>query len=100
VLWVIYCLDGPGQAQRRLDNHPDHRAYLTEAGGGLIVAGPLLADDGSRSIGSLFLLEAPSREAAERYIDGDPFRVRGIWETVTIHRFEKRTDRRGAEGAA
>jgi uncharacterized protein YciI len=97
---MIYCLDGPGQEQRRLDNHPDHRAYVMEAGGGLVVAGPLLADDGSRSIGGLFLLEAASRDEAQRYIDGDPFRVRGIWETVTIHPFEKRTDRRGTEGAA
>jgi uncharacterized protein len=98
MLYMIYCLDGAGQLQRRLDNHADHRAYLAEAGGGLIVAGPLLADDGAM-IGSLFLLEAESREAAQRYIAADPFSTRKIWESVTIHRFDKRTDRRETAGA-
>jgi uncharacterized protein YciI len=99
VLYMIYCRDGIGQEQRRLDNHADHRAYLAEAGAGLLVAGPLLSDDGSHMIGSLFLLEAASRQEAERFNAGDPFCVRGIWESVTIHRFDKRTDRRGTEGA-
>ncbi len=99
MLYMIYCRDGAGQDQRRHDNHADHRAYLAEAGAGLIIAGPLLSDDGSRMIGSLFLLEAASRAEAEAFNAGDPFRVRGIWESVAIERFDKRTDRRGAESA-
>jgi uncharacterized protein YciI len=97
---MICCLDGPAQEQRRTENYADHHAYLAEAGGGLIVAGPLLADDGSKPIGSLFLLEAASREAAETYIAADPFRARGVWGSVSVHRFDKRTDRRGTAGAA
>ena len=98
MLWMICCLDGVGKEERRRDNYADHHAYLAEAGGGLIVAGPLLADDGSKPVGSLFLLEAASREVAEAYIAADPFRARGVWGSVTIHRFDKRTDRRGTEG--
>lgn len=100
MLYMIYCRDGAGQGQRRLDNHADHRAYLAEAGAGLIVAGPLLSDDGSTMIGSLFLLEAASRAEAEQFNAGDPFRIRGIWDEVVIQRFDKRTDRRGTGGPA
>lgn len=99
MLFMIYCRDGAGQEQRRLDNHGDHRAYLAEAGKGLIVAGPLVSDDGGKMIGSLFLLEAATREEAEGFNANDPFRKLGIWQEVAIQRFDKRTDRRGTEGA-
>lgn len=51
-------------------------------------------------IDSLFFLEASSRQEAEHFDVGHPFRLLGIWESVTIRRFDERTDRRGAEGAA
>ncbi|HEX3982240.1 MAG TPA: hypothetical protein VHX12_00965 [Acidisoma sp.] len=59
-----------------------------------------LSDDGSKMIDSLFFLEASSRQEAEHFDVGHPFRLLGIWESVTIRRFDERTDRRGAEGAA
>ena len=45
-------------------------------------------------------IDAESWEAAEHHIAADPLRVRGRWERVTVHRIDKRTERRSMEGAA
>ena len=41
-------------------------------------------------IGSLFLVEAPDRAAVERFNRADPFHAAGIWDNVTITRFNRR----------
>jgi uncharacterized protein len=56
----------------------------------------LVSDDGDTMIGSLFLVEAPSREAAVAFNANDPFTRHGIWEQVIIKRFDKKTDNRSA----
>ena len=41
-------------------------------------------------IGSLFLIEAPSRIAVEAFNHAYPFAMAGIWEKVTIAGFQRR----------
>jgi uncharacterized protein YciI len=41
-------------------------------------------------IGSLFIIEAPSRAEIEAFTKADPFSVSGVWEAVTITRFHRR----------
>jgi hypothetical protein len=41
-------------------------------------------------IDSLFLVEAPGHAAVERFNRADPFHAAGIWDKVTITRFNRR----------
>ena len=54
------------------------------------MSGPLVADDGTTMIGSLFLVEAPDRAAVEAFNAADPFKKADIWERVTITGFLRR----------
>jgi uncharacterized protein YciI len=59
-----------------------------------IQSGPLLADDGTTMIGSLFIVDADDRDAVERFHATDPFFRAGVWGHVEIHPFLKRVDNR------
>jgi uncharacterized protein len=54
------------------------------------MSGPLMDDDGSAMIGSLFVVEASDRAAVERFNRADPFHAAEIWERVSITRFNRR----------
>jgi len=56
----------------------------------IVMSGPLVADDGTTMIGSLFLIEAPDRAAVEAFNAADPFKKADIWERVTITGFLRR----------
>jgi uncharacterized protein YciI len=91
--FVIQCLDGDGQLPLRLKHRPAHKAYLASRRSDIHLSGPLVADDGETMIGSLFVIEAPDRAAAEVFNRDDPFSVQGVWATVTIHAFLDLTGR-------
>ena len=93
MLFAVHCLDGADAAPKRKPVTDAHRAHLENAasfGAKLVMAGPLVADDGETSRGSLFLVEAPTRKEAEAFIHADPFHKNGIWETVQVHAFLRR----------
>ena len=54
------------------------------------MSGPLVADDGTSMIGSLFVVEAADRAAVEKFNHTDPFHAAGIWENVQITGFLRR----------
>ena len=92
MLFCVHCVDKPGHVEVRQANIDSHRAYL--AGGDLpvevVMSGPLMADDGETMIGSLFLVEAPDRAAAEAFNRADPFTDAAIWERIDINPFWRR----------
>lgn len=97
MLFAIHALDRAGALPKRLENYAAHRAFLADTsayGIHIIMSGPLTEDDGETMIGSLFLVEAESRDAVERFNAADPFRAADIWERVTITGFIKRQDNR------
>jgi uncharacterized protein YciI len=73
----------------RCDHRADHRAYLNTQLDRIFFSGPLLADDGIRQLGSLFILNVESRAEAEDFIAHDPYNNAGIFETVSIFRMRK-----------
>ena len=94
MFYIIHALDKPGQTQTRLENYADHKSYLSSASIKTLVSGPLLDDDGETMIGSFFLLEADSKEDVIRFNANDPFARIGLWQSVSIHAFNKRVDNR------
>ena len=57
----------------------------------MVMGGPLVADDGAGSVGSLMVFEAPDRASVEKFNRADPFFKNGVWAKIEIQRFEKRT---------
>jgi uncharacterized protein YciI len=83
MLFVITGFDRPGALELRLQVRPAHLEYLKGQSARIKVGGPLL-DDREQPIGSLLIIEADDRDAAEAFADGDPYRRQGVFERVEI----------------
>lgn len=93
MLFSVFTLDNPDAADKRKAVHGAHVAHLRNAkefGVTIAVGGPLVSDDGASPIGSLIVLDAPDRAAAEKFNRADPFRQNGVWDKVEIRRFDRK----------
>jgi len=93
MLFAIHAKDKAGALPIRAANFEAHKAHLSGAssqGVAIVMSGPLVADDGATTIGSLFVVEAADRETVERFHRADPFHVAGIWREVAIDAFLRR----------
>lgn len=88
MLFVIRCIDKQAHQSVRLENRPAHVDYLKSFGDKLFAAGPLL-DDAEQMCGSVIILDLPDRTAAEGFAGGDPYARAGLFEQVTIDRWNK-----------
>jgi uncharacterized protein YciI len=98
-LYLIHCLDDQscgmvdrgsrfGGSVKRLSVYTEHKAYQGQTANPdspnfikKIAAGPMESDDGKFMIGSCFIVES-TREAADKFINEDPFHAAGVWEKV------------------
>lgn len=91
MLFAVHALDKPGADRAAF--HMAHIAHIKSAkdqGVEIVMGGPIVSDDGTKSIGSLYLLEAPDRAAADAYAKRDPFHQNGIWGTLSVSRYDKK----------
>lgn len=88
MLFALLCTDKPDHLQVRLDTRPAHVDFLNglNAEGKLKMAGPFLGDDG-KPCGSLVVIEAEDRAAAEALAAADPYAKAGLFEKVEIKPF-------------
>ena len=84
MLFAITCHDKPGSLAVRQANRPAHLAFA--AAHQVALGGPLLDEQG-QPCGSLLVLEAPDRAAAEAFVAGDPYGLGGLFDRVTIQGF-------------
>ena len=56
----------------------------------MVTAGTLIGDDGEISVGSVFVIDAADRAAADAFTRSDPYHVNGVWEHVQIHGYNKK----------
>jgi uncharacterized protein YciI len=82
-VFAIHCIDKPFQQQLRAATRPEHLAYLETAIDQVVVAGPLLDDEGS-PIGSMMLMEFPDRKAAVSFAADDPYARVGLFASVAV----------------
>lgn len=83
MLFVITAFDRPGALERRLQARPMQLDYLASKAAQIRLAGPLLSES-SQPVGSLRIIEADDRHAAEAFADGDPYRREAVFERVAI----------------
>ncbi len=86
MLFAVICTDKPGSLDLRLATRPQHLAYLQTYPGRVSLGGPMLDGDG-RPCGSLLLVEAEDRAAAEGFAVSDPYSKVGLFESVVIRPF-------------
>ena len=92
MLFAFHGMDGKDGAEKRDVNYPAHHTHLDNVakfGVTIVMSGPLLADDGKTPIGSLIIVDAPDRAAAETFYTSDPFYKAGVWEKTNITAFKK-----------
>jgi uncharacterized protein YciI len=76
-----------GTLERRTAVRPEHLARVDQAtDDGTLVFAVALLDDDERMIGSVMVVDLPSRADVERWLDEEPYKVHDIWETIDITR--------------
>ena len=83
MLFALICTDKPNSVDLRMSVRPDHLTYLESLGGALKAAGPFTGDDG-KPTGSLVILEAADKAAAEAMAENDPYAKAGLFAAVEI----------------
>ena len=83
-VFAIYCKDKPNTASIRTENIHLHRAYLMATKTRILLAGPLMSEDRTQAIGSLFVIEAKDRAEAEAFNAQDPFRGLDLWASIDV----------------
>jgi len=89
VLYLIHCLDKAGSAGVRKDNLPAHVEYLKSKPIDIVMAGPMIGNDGESVIGSFLVVEAENRAEAEAFSTNDPYAKAGLFDNVLINAWKK-----------
>lgn len=86
MLFAMICKDKPNSLEIRLANREKHLAYRAEAT--IVFGGPMLDDEGNMC-GSLLVIEAEDKAAAEAFAENDPYAKAGLFESVEITAWKK-----------
>lgn len=89
MLYLIYQEDRPDGEGIRAATRQAHLQYLEHHKDKVVLAGATLAEDGSTRTGSVFIINVPSREAAEKFSADEPFRKAGLFQIVRITRMRR-----------
>lgn len=96
MLYAIVGEDVPGSQQKRAAARPAHLARIRELAdaGRIVLAGPFPAIDSpdpgpAGMTGSLIVGEFESLEAAQAWIDADPYVTEGVFARVTVRPFNQ-----------
>ncbi|MFK7791745.1 MAG: YciI-like protein [Devosiaceae bacterium] len=83
MLFALLCTDKKDHLSVRMDNRPAHVEFLNGLGDALKGAGPFLDAD-EKPNGSLVIIEADDRAAAEAIAAADPYAKAGLFQSVEI----------------
>ncbi len=83
MLFALLCTDKPDSLDLRLHSRPAHVAFLNGLGDSLKLAGPF-TDDAGQPTGSLVIIDAENRSAAQAIAARDPYAIAGLFSSVEI----------------
>lgn len=96
--FAIHCIDKPMQQELRARTRADHLAYVESRLDQVVVAGPLLDEQG-HPIGSMLLMEFPDYRSAVAFAANDPYARAGLFASVAVTAWRQvlpRTDGAGS----
>jgi uncharacterized protein YciI len=88
MLFAVHCVDAEGVDALRNQHLAPHKEYLVGQKHILVVGGAL-TDEAGQAVGSLYIVNAADRAAAEAFSRNDPFTAAGVFGTVTITAMRK-----------
>ena len=87
MLFAFILIDKPEHGALRQRVRPEHKAYLGTVAERMAFAGPFTHDDGQTMLGSLLVIDFPSRDAAHVWLADEPFTKAGLYASTTVHAF-------------
>jgi uncharacterized protein YciI len=86
--YCVYGVDKQGVAELRAHLRPEHRERLRhhDEPVAVRVGGPL-TDAHGKMIGTMLVVEAEHRSQVERYMEGDPYVMANLFDTLIISGF-------------
>ena len=87
MLFIVSGRDHADGLEHRLAIRPRHRSYYESLGDDLILSGPYL-DATGEPIGSMIIIRRTSQGAAEAFVNADPFVTEGVFQSVTVSRWD------------
>jgi len=93
MLFVVHALDKANILPTRAKYYRAHRIHLDKSADhavDVVTAGTLVADDGETPVGSIFVVDAADRAAVDAFTKSDPYHANGVWERISIHRYNRK----------
>ncbi|CAJ96372.1 YciI superfamily enzyme, includes 5-CHQ dehydrochlorinase, contains active-site pHis [Cupriavidus necator] len=87
--YLIETVDKPNHQHVRQATRASHLDYLEANKDLLLACGAKLNDDGSDAGGGIYIVDVDTRDAAQQFIDADPFTEAGLFAEVRIVRWRK-----------
>ncbi|MBH79650.1 MAG: hypothetical protein CMQ49_03950 [Gammaproteobacteria bacterium] len=87
--YILFCEDKPDSEPLRLATRERHLAWAADQADVIHLAGAMLSDDGEHMLGSVFILNLDSEEAARAFTSEDPYTQAGLWGNVIIRPFRQ-----------
>ena len=87
--YLIETFDKPNHQHVRQANRPTHLDFLEANKQLLLACGAKLNDDGSDGGGGIYIVDVETREAAQAFIEADPFHQADLFAEVKIVRWRK-----------
>ncbi|RDE09685.1 YciI family protein [Pelagibacterium lacus] len=82
-MFAVIATDKQDHFEMRMQTRPSHLQYWEDNGDAMVLAGPLLGEDG-KAMGSMMVVAAADRAEAERVVGADPYALAGVFDSVTI----------------
>lgn len=82
MLFFVFHTDRPDAGDLRARTREAHLEYL--GGFDVRVGGPTLSDDGETMNGTVLILDAPDRAAADAFVAGDPYVQAGVFDQTVV----------------
>jgi len=84
---MFHGLDQPGAGALRQKFREAHEAYLAQYASQVMARGPLVTDDAEQPIGSVLLLDVSDMDAAQVFMEQEPFYSNGVYKDINFHRW-------------
>lgn len=81
--YVITAYDGANMLDKRMEVRPRHLDNMSKINGKVICAGGLL-DDAGKMKGSVLILDLPTPEDLDLYLESEPYIQEKVWEKVKV----------------
>jgi uncharacterized protein YciI len=86
--WIVHAVVRDGGGLEIVGSVMDeHLEYLRSSSDQIRFAGPSLGADGITKVGSIWLIDAADRAAAEKWVAAEPFSDAGAFSSVTLTRW-------------